>query len=53
VSLERLTQDARGDLLYTCTHPWSDGTTGLRLSPLALLETLAALVPLPRLPLVR
>ena len=28
VALERLTQDANGDLVYTFTHPWSDGTTG-------------------------
>jgi len=53
VSLERLTQDANGDLLYTFTHPWSDGTTGIRLSPVELLEKLAALVPLPRVHLVR
>jgi hypothetical protein len=53
VSLERLTHDANGDLVYTFTHPWSDGTTGIRLSPLERLEKLAALVPLPRLPLVR
>ena len=45
VSLERLTQDANGDLVYTFTHPWSDGTTGIRLSPLELLEKLAALGP--------
>ena len=53
VSLERLTQDANGELVYTFTHPWSDGTTGIRLSPLELLEKLAALVPLPRMHLVR
>jgi hypothetical protein len=53
VSLERLTQDANGDLVYTFTHPWSDGTTGIRLSPLELVEKLAALVPLPRVHLVR
>jgi hypothetical protein len=53
VSLERLEQDANGDLLYTFTHTWSDGTTGIRLSPLELLEKLAALVPLPRVHLVR
>ena len=53
VSLERLEQDANGDLVYTFTHPWSDGTTGVRLSPMELLEKLAALVPLPRLHLVR
>src|SRR4029450_8251524 len=36
VSLERLEQDANGDLVYTFTHPWSDGTTGIRLSPVEL-----------------
>jgi hypothetical protein len=53
VSLERLTQDTTGDLVYTFTHPWSDGTTGIRLAPLELLEKLAALVPLPHVHLVR
>jgi len=53
VSLERLQEDANGDLVYTFTHPWSDGTTGIRLSPMELLEKLAALVPLPRVHLVR
>ena len=53
VSLERLAQDTNGELVYTFTHPWSDGTTGIRLSPLELLEKLAALVPLPRMHLVR
>ncbi len=53
VSLERLAQDANGDLVYTFTHPWSDGTTGIRLSPVELLEKLATLVPLPRMHLVR
>ena len=53
LSLARLTQDANGDLLYTFTHPWSDGTTGIRLSPVELVEKLAALVPLPRVHLVR
>ena len=33
VSLERLREDTNGDLVYTFTHPWSDGTTGIRLSP--------------------
>jgi hypothetical protein len=53
VSLERLQEDAHGDLVYTFTYPWSDGTMGMRLSPLALLEKLAALVPLPHVHLVR
>jgi hypothetical protein len=48
VALERLTVHADGDLLSTFTHPWSDGTIGIRLSPLELLEKLAVLVPLPR-----
>jgi hypothetical protein len=53
VSLERLQADANGDLVYTFTHPWSDGTTGMRLAPLEFLEKLAALVPLPHVHLVR
>jgi hypothetical protein len=53
VSLERLEQDTPGDLVYTFTHPWSDGTTGIRLSPVELLEKLAALIPLPHVHLVR
>jgi hypothetical protein len=53
VSLERLAEDANGDLIYTFNRPWSDGTTGIKLSPLELLEKLAALVPLPRVHLVR
>jgi hypothetical protein len=53
VSLERLQADANGDLVSTFTHPWSDGTTGIRLAPVELLEKLAALVPLPHVHLVR
>ena len=53
VSLERLEHDAHGDLVSTLTHPWSDGTTGMRRSPVELVEKLAALVPLPRVHLVR
>jgi hypothetical protein len=53
VSLDRLEQDANGDFLYTFTKPWSDGTTGIKLSPTELLEKLSALVPLPRMHLIR
>jgi hypothetical protein len=53
VSLERLAEDANGDLVYSFHRPWSDGTTGITLSPLELLEKLSALVPLPRVHLVR
>ena len=40
-------------LSFTLKTPWSDGTTDLVLSPLELIEKLAALVPPPRLNLVR
>jgi hypothetical protein len=53
LSLERLEQDANGDLIDRFHRPWSDGTTGIKLSPLELLEKLVALVPLPRAHLVR
>jgi Putative transposase len=46
VSLERLTEDDNGDLVYMFTRPRSDGTTGIKLSPLELLEKPAAIVPL-------
>ena len=45
VALERLEEDANGDLVYTFKKPWSDGTTGIKLSPLELLEKLAAISP--------
>ena len=53
MALERLEEDAQGDLVYTFTKPWSDDTTGMTLSPLELLEKLAAIVPLSRAHLVR
>ena len=53
VSLERLEEDVNGDLTYTFTWAWSDGTRGIKLSPLELLEKLAALVPPPRVHQVR
>jgi hypothetical protein len=34
------------------TRAWSDGTTGIKLSPLELLEKLAAIVPLQRFAIV-
>jgi hypothetical protein len=39
--------------MYRFSRPWSDGTTGIKLSPLELIEKRAALVPLPRAHLVR
>src|SRR5215813_9966045 len=43
----------KGKCALSLPNPWSDGTTGIRLSPVELLEKLAALVPLPRVHLVR
>ena len=42
-----------GQLSFALKTPWSNGTTHLVLSPLELLEKLAALVPPPRLNLIR
>jgi Putative transposase len=53
VSLERLEQDVNGALTYTFTRAWSDGTMGIQLSPLELLEKLAAWVLPPRVHPVR
>ena len=53
ISLEHLTLDTNGDLIYTFTQPWSDGTTDIKLSPLELVEKVAALVPPPRVHQVR
>ena len=53
VSLERLAQDANGDLISTFNRAGSDGTTGIKLSPLERLEKLAALGPPPRMHPVR
>lgn len=53
MSLERLEEDASGDLLYTFPRAWSDGTIGIKLSPLELLEKRATWVPPPRVHQVR
>ena len=43
----------KGKCVLSLPNPWSDGTTGITLAPLELLEKLAALVPLPHVHLVR
>jgi hypothetical protein len=53
VTLEHLAGDTKGDLVSTFTMSWSDDTTGIILSPVALVETLATLVSLPWVSLVR
>ena len=52
-ALERRTADDHGDLVSMVPRPCSDGTTGIKLSPLELLEKLAVIVPLLRVHLVR
>jgi len=53
VATERLSQLADGRLLYRLKHRWRDGTTHVLFEPLELVEKLAALVPPPRINLVR
>ncbi len=48
-ALERLEQLAHDQLVYRSPKPQPDGRTELRLTPLELIERLAALIPPPRL----
>ncbi len=50
---ERLSRSADGRVIYRLKQPWRDGTTHIGFEPLELLEKLAALVPPPRVNLVR
>jgi hypothetical protein len=43
VSLERLEEDADGDLIYTFTRAGSDGTTGITLAPLLMMRKMTSL----------
>ena len=53
LAIERLSRLADGRLLYALRHRWRDGTTHVGFEPLELLEKLAALVPPPRVNVVR
>ncbi|MHC5028581.1 MAG: transposase [Planctomycetota bacterium] len=53
LAIERLSRLDDGRLLYELKQPWRDGTTHIGFEPLELLEKLAALVPPPRVNLVR
>jgi len=53
VATERLKRLSDGRLIYELRHPWRDGTTHVAFLPLELMEKLAALVPPPRVNLVR
>jgi Putative transposase len=45
--------NATGQVVLTLKTPWRDGTTHLVMSPLEFMQRLAALVPRPRLHLIR
>ena len=53
IATERLEQLSDGRLLYRLKHRWRDGTTHMVFTPMELMEKLAALVPAPRVNLVR
>ncbi len=50
---ERLKRDGAGDVVLQLKSAWRDGTTHLKMSPLEFMQRLAALVPRPRLHLIR
>ena len=50
---ERVQTNAAGQVVLRLKTPWRDGTTHLVMSPLAFMQRLAALVPRPRLHLIR
>jgi hypothetical protein len=50
---ERLTLNRAGDVVLQLKSPYHDGTTHVVMSPLELMQPLAALVPRPRLHLIR
>jgi len=53
VSTERLSRLGDGRLLYRLKRRWRDGTTHVVFQPLELVEKLAAIIPPPRLHMVR
>jgi hypothetical protein len=53
LSDERLQLNAAGQVELKLKTPWRDGTTHLVMSPLEFMQRLAALVPRPRLHLIR
>ncbi|MDQ3829657.1 MAG: transposase [Candidatus Tectomicrobia bacterium] len=50
---ERLTLNRAGQVVLTLKTPYRDGTTPIVMSPLEFMQRLAALVPRPRLHLIR
>ena len=49
----RVQTNAAGQVVHKLKTPWRDGTTHLVMSPLEFMQRLAALVPRPRLHLIR
>lgn len=50
LALARLTESARGQVVFALPHPRADGATHLLLDPLELIEKLTLLIPPPRFP---
>jgi putative transposase len=53
IANERLTRNRAGDVVLQLKSPYHDGTTHIVMSPLELMQRPAALVPRPRLHLIR
>ena len=53
IANERLKRNRTGQVVLQLKSPWRDGTTHIVMSPLELMQRLAALVPRPRLHLIR
>ena len=53
IANERVRCNAAGQVVLTLKTPWRDGTTPLVMSPLEFMQRLAALVPRPKLHLIR
>ncbi|MGQ0592784.1 MAG: transposase, partial [Gammaproteobacteria bacterium] len=53
IANERLTRNGAGDVVLQLKSPYHDGTTHVVMSPLEFMQRLAALVPRPRLHLIR
>ena len=53
IANERLALNRAGQVVLTLKTPYRDGTTRIVMSPLEFLQRLAALVPRPRLHLIR
>jgi Putative transposase len=53
LAIERVQTNAAGQVVLKMRTPWRDGTTHLVMSPLEFMQRLAALVPRPRLHLIR